>query len=303
MSQFSLPSLRLVIFTAGRPPNTTHTLIEAFKALGQQVLLVVTPRDPYHIYYGVIAYIGRDHDILVPNRMDRLPAMLAGLAPDLIFCSGFPLRFPPELLALPRLGCVNSHPSLLPKYRGPRPVFWQLMHGETQTGMTLHRMDADFNTGPILVQRTLDIAPHDDSLSMWEAFLKLEVSMLPEMLALVTKEAQGIPQPEDGASYAPLPGAAERQLDWTRPATQLYNQIRALAWEGAHALIDGQTMRVRRARVVCSLKVCASPGTLLACTAEGMLMQTGQDALMVTEYLSEDQIRRFAFPQKPGQEV
>jgi methionyl-tRNA formyltransferase len=161
-------------------------------------------------------------------------------------------------------------------------------------------MDTDFNTGPILLQRTLDIAPDDDALSMWNKFFQLEVSMLSEMLALVSAGAPGTPQPTLGASYAPLPGVAERQLDWTQPATQLYNQIRAQSWEGVRALIDGQIMLVRRSRVVCALKVSALPGTLLACTAEGMLVQTGEDALMVTEYLSEDQIRRSAFPKKLG---
>ena len=120
--------------------------------------------------------------------------------------------------------------------------------------------------------------------------------MLPAMLALAAAGTQGTPQPAIGASYAPSPDATERQLDWTCPATYLHNQIRALAWEGVHALIDGQAMLVRRSRVVDSPKVSATPGTLLACTAEGMLIQTGQDALMITGYVSEDQIRRFAFP-------
>src|SRR5947199_5517629 len=181
MSQFSLPSLRLILFTGGRPPNLTHTLLEAFSALGQQILLVVTSRDPYQIYYGTIAQANRDQNVLISNRMDRMLAMITGLAPDLIFCTSFPLRFPPELLALPRLGCVSSHTSLLPKYRGPRPVFWQFVHGETQTGITFHRMDVDLNTGPILIQRKLDITPDDDALSMWNKFLKLEALMLPEM--------------------------------------------------------------------------------------------------------------------------
>jgi methionyl-tRNA formyltransferase len=297
MSQLSLPSLRLVLFTGRRPPHQTQTLIEAFKALGQQVLLVVTSRDPY-IFYGVIAQTSHKQHILISNHTDPLPAILTGLAPDLIFCAGFPLRFPPELLALPRLGCVNSHASLLPKYRGPRPLFWQFIDGETQTGITFHRMDSDFNTGSILLQRELTITPDDDALSMWDKFLKLEVSMLPEMLTAVAAGVQGMPQPQIGTSYAPSLGTTEHRLDWIRPATYLHNQIRALSWEGVHALIDGQAMVVRRSRVVDSPNVSALPGTLLACTREGMLMQTGQDALMVTEYIPEDQISKLFLPKK-----
>src|SRR5262249_28475843 len=94
-------------------------------------------------------------------------------------------------------------------------------------------------------------------------------------------------------SSAPLLSASERQLDWTRPAQELHNQIRALALEGVRASIDGQAMFVYRSRVVASPQVSAVPGTLLACTSEGMLMQTGQDALMVTQYLYEDQMGQF----------
>jgi methionyl-tRNA formyltransferase len=294
MSQFSIPSLRLVLFTI-QPPFILNALVET---LGQQVLLVAVSPDPSHIYQGIIAQTSPSQNILVVNDMDQLPAMLSGLAPDLIFSLDFPLPFSPELLALPRLGCVNAHPSLLPKYRGPRPVFWQFIHGETQIGLTFHRMESGFYSGPILLQHELDIAPDDDARSMWGKILKLEVSMLPEMLALVAEGAPGTPQPTTEASDAPLLGPDERQLDWTRPATYLHNQIRALTLEGVQAVIDGQSLLVHRARVVASPKVSASPGTLLACTAEGILMQTGHDALMVTEYLSEDQIRRFAFPKK-----
>jgi len=294
MSQFSLPSLRLILFTT-QPPLMVKTLIEAFEAHGQQVLLQVTSPGLHH---SIIAPSNPKRDVLVSNHRDQLPAILSGLAPDLFFCAGFPLRLSPELLALPRLGCVNAHSSLLPKYRGPRPVFWQLMHGETQTGMTFHRMDTDFDTGPILVQHELDITPEDDARSIWDKLLKLEVSMLPEMLALISDGAPGTPQPTTGASYAPSPGVAERQLDWTRPATHLHNQIRALALEGVQTVIDGQAMLVRRARVVASPKVAAAPGILLACTAEGMLMQTGQDALMITEYIYENQIGQFFIPKK-----
>lgn len=327
MSQLSLPSLRLVLFTI-QPPLVINTLAET---LGQQIILiVVTPAsyhsnlcveeqassgpasqsvsgiDPmritsliagwYHMHQGIVAHSRPERNILAVNDMEHLPAMLSGLAPDLILSLDFPLSFPPEVLALPRLGCVNAHPSLLPKYRGPRPVFWQLMHGEMQTGLTFHRMVSDAYSGPILLQRKLDIASDDDARNVWGKILQLEVSMLPEVLALVAAGFPGTPQPTVEVSYAPMLGASERQLDWTRSATYLHNQIRALALEGVSAQIDGQAMLVYRARVVASPKVSASPGTLLACTTEGMLMQTGLGALMITEYIYQDQISKFFFP-------
>src|SRR5260221_9523072 len=124
----------------------------------------------------------------------------------------------PELLALPRLGCVNTHPSLLPRYRGPNPLFWQFMNGETQGGLTMHRMDVDFDTGPILVQRAIEIAPDDDVDNFFPKLLAIGQPMIPEMLQAVAAGVSGTPQPTEGASYAPLCKDTERWLDWTTPA-------------------------------------------------------------------------------------
>jgi methionyl-tRNA formyltransferase len=287
MSQSSLPSLRLIFFTM-QPPMLVNTLIEAFETLGQQVLLVVTASGkknrPTRAYQSQPANVYRKVDLLISSHVDQLAATLSGLAPDLIFVSGFPYRFPPSLLALPRLGCVNAHASLLPKYRGPHPLFWQFMNGETQTGMTIHRMDANFDTGPILVQRSLDIAADDDLRSLWPKLLDLEVSMLPEMLAAVAAGAKGTPQAAVGASYAPFPVENDYRLDWAHPASHLLRRIRGSGWKGAQATIDGQSVTVRRARVVHSIG--AAPGSLLACSTKEMLVQTGEDALLITEYTS-----------------
>ena len=298
-SQPSLPSLRLILFSAQRPP-IINTLVQAFEALGQQVILVVTSpgiqEQPFPTPACIIAYATFGQNILVARNMDRLPDMLSSLAPDLIFTSGFPLRFSRELLALPRLGCVNAHPSLLPKYRGLYPVLWHFLNNETEGGMTLHRMDGDFNTGPILVQRKQAIAPNDDIRSLWRKLIELEVSMLPEMLSLVAAGDPGTPQPSAGASYAPPIDPNEYQLDWTRPAHYLYNQVRAFAFLGTRAIIDGQPMLVRQARVF-DVKSSERPGSLLACSSQGVLVQTGQDALLVTEYVSEDEGMSSLFPQ------
>ena len=317
MSQPSLPSMRLILLTT-QPPTAVHSLIKAFQALGQQVVLVVTSPGSKHrpnpIYHGIVAISRGNVDTLVTSHMGQLPAILRGLAPDLIFTASFPFRFSPELLGLPSLGCVNAHFSLLPRYRGPNPLFWQFINGETQTGVTLHRMDADFNTGPILVQRELALAPNEDARSLWIKLVELEVSMLQEKLEAVASGYEGRPQPLAPSSYAPHCTEADYHLDWKRPATYLCNQIRALAWVGAQALIDGQNMRVRGACVVkheaspragaspppmrSKASVPPEPGRLLACSSEGILIQTGQDALLVTEYASADQSRMFVMPER-----
>ena len=293
MSLTTIPPMRLIVFST-LPPMAVNALLETLEAAGQHVLLLVTtpgPRTrPNEVYHHIIAEARRDLDIVVTSHLDRLPILLRGLAPDLLLVAGFPWRFPPALLALPRLGCVNAHPALLPRYRGPNPLFWQLMNGETQTGLTFHWMDADFDTGPMLLQRALDITSEDDVDSLFPKLLALGVPMIPEVLAAVAAGAPGIPQPSEGASYAPLCTEAERRLDWTCPATYLHNQIRGWGQEGARAEIDGHPFLVRRARVATLSPAMASSrsGTVLERLPEGMLVQTGQGALLLTEVASVD---------------
>ncbi len=283
----SLPSMRLIFFTV-QPAVVVNTIVSALEQMGQQVLLVVTTPGtktrPNDTYKDIASETRRDVDVLVTSHVRRLPALLAGLAPDAIFVAGFPWRLPPELLALPRLGCINTHPSLLPRYRGPNPLFWQLMNDEKAGGLTIHRMDGDFDTGPILVQRSFPIEPEDDVDSLYPKLLSLGAAMLPEALALVAAGAPGTPQPAEG-SYAPLCGEAERWLDWSRPAVYLRNQVRAWGQEGARAEIEGQPYRVYRARVVDLSPGLAKarPGMLLEHSNMGMLLNTGAGGLLLED--------------------
>ncbi len=285
MSQSSLPSLRIIFFS-NQLPAVVNAVIEGLQALGQQVPLLVTTagprRRPNQNYHQIVAHAPHDLDVLVTNHIDRLPTLLRSLEPDVIFTAGFPWRLPPALLELPRLGCINAHPALLPKYRGPDPLFWQLMNGEKQTGLTIHRMDADFDTGPILVQRAVDIAEDDDIDSIFAKLLPLGMPMLPLALASVARGDPGIPQPAEG-SYAPIPTEADRHLDWNRSATELRNQVRAWGSMGAFAEISGKPFLVRRARVV-SPPLAGQPGVLLDNSEGGLLVQTGHDALLIQDF-------------------
>ncbi|HLI05038.1 MAG TPA: formyltransferase family protein [Ktedonobacteraceae bacterium] len=285
MSQSALPSMRIIFFS-NQPPLVVNAIIEGLQALGQQVPLLVTTagprRRPNQNYHQIVALAPHDLDVLVTNHMERLPTLLRPLEPDVVFTAGFPWKLPPALLELPRLGSINAHPALLPKYRGPEPVFWQLMNGEKQTGLTIHRMDAEFDTGPILVQRAIDISDDDDADSIFVKLLPLGMPMLPLALASVARGDPGIPQPEEG-SYAPIPGEADRHLDWSRSAVALRNQVRAWGSRGAFAGISGKIFLVRRARVI-SPPLEAQPGILLDNSEGGLLVQTGHDALLIQDF-------------------
>ena len=198
-----------------------------------------------------------------------------------------------DLLTLPRLGCVNVHPAPLPRYRGPDPLFWQVMNGETEVGMTVHRMDADFDTGAILAQGTAPIGPEDDIDDVNEKLLPLGQPLLVEAFTAIMQGAPGRPQPTEGGSYAPVRTEADRILDWSRNANQLHNQVRAWGSLGAYAMVDGRKWLVRRARVVDAGTGATGgePGSAVSRSEDGMLVRTG-DGLLLMQNLEPGTGRR-----------
>jgi methionyl-tRNA formyltransferase len=285
----ALPSMRVVFFTS-LDSQTANGLLQLFDAFGQQVVLVVVtsgpPARPTVAYKDVVANIRPGIDVLVTSHIKRLPRLLRGLEPDLIFVAGFPWRLPPELIALPRLGSINTHPALLPRYRGPDPVFWQVMNGETETGLTVHRIEPEFDTGPILAQVRVPILPDDDPDSIFAKLAPLGPALFTQALAAVAANEPGRPQPLEGASYAPLRTAADRILDWTRPAAQLRNQVRAWGSAGARATLDGQQWIVKQAHLADPRppgRPPAAPGQVIARGPDGLLVQTGDGLLHLGE--------------------
>ena len=132
-----------------------------------------------------------------------------------------------QILTMPRLGCVNAHGSLLPKYRGAAPIQWCLYHGETETGIDTMQMDAGMDTGPVLLEGKRAIGLLDNALDLAKDLAAMSAELLPATLKQL-KAGTLIPQPQNdaAATNAPLIQKADYQLDWTRPAIALHNQIR-----------------------------------------------------------------------------
>lgn len=131
------------------------------------------------------------------------------------------------ILDMPRLGCINGHGSILPKYRGAAPIQWCLYHGETETGITTMQMDAGMDTGPMLLKATTPIGLFDNALDLAKTLSQLTADLLVEtLLGLEAGTIQPIPQDDAQATYAPLIQKQDYQLDWTRSALALHNQIR-----------------------------------------------------------------------------
>jgi len=287
----TLPPLRVIYFSS-QPPETTNSVAGLLQQMGLKVLLVITtpgpPARPMTAYKEVAANPPPGVDVLVTNHIKRLAPMLRGLEPDLIFVTGFPWRLPPELLVLPRLGSINTHPALLPRYRGPDPLFWQVMNGEPEVGLTVHRMDAEFDEGPILAQGSAPVGPDEEIEEVVEKLPALAGTLVVQGLMAAIAGEKGTPQPTEGASYARLRTEADRVLDWSRTARQLHNQVRAWGAQGAFADIDGQRWLVRHSRVIEENNPAKGEvGRIVDRAGEGVVVQAGDGLLRLEEVVPE----------------
>lgn len=207
------------------------------------------------------------------------------LRPDVIVVAAFGQILPPALLALPRLGCVNVHASLLPKYRGAAPIQWALLNDERETGVTIMKMDAGLDTGDILAQRATPILPEDNAATLHDRLAHLGAELLLETLpAWAAGRIQPRPQPEQGVSLAPKLRKEDGRIDWRLPARALWNRIRAFTpWPGAFTFLPGnprpQRLRIWEATVTTGR---GAPGEILSADRAGIVAACGQDALRVT---------------------
>jgi methionyl-tRNA formyltransferase len=172
--------------------------------------------------------------------------LLKQVAPDCIVIIAYGQIIPARLLDIPKFGWINLHASLLPKYRGAAPINWAIANGETQTGVTTMRIDAGMDTGGILLQQEVDIAPEETATELAESMAEAGA---PLMLATLRGLAEGKlilrPQNNDEASYAPLLKKEDGQIDWNRPAQEIYNRMRGFApWPGAYTSFRGQTCQL-----------------------------------------------------------
>jgi methionyl-tRNA formyltransferase len=289
-------SWRIVVFT-NIPGGVIYSLVnEVVRPLGHRVVGVVTSPGPKRrrssTYLEVVAAVPPGIDVIVSNHPEHWSAMLAPLRPDLIVSGGFPWRIPSEVLALPRLGAINMHAALLPRYRGPAAVEWALRNGDAEMGFTVHRLSPDFDTGPILAQVRIPIADDDDIDSLVAKFGPVLPGLLGQALERVARGDPGEAQDEAKATYAGLFEDAWRTIDWGQPARTIHNQVRSWTGQrdiplGAFGAIDGETLQITKTRL---LPVESQPGepivagTVLRRDNERMVVQCGDGAIEILKW-------------------
>jgi len=243
--------------------------------------------------------------LLQPGRArdDAFIGELRSLAPDLIVVVAYGQILPPAILDLPRHGCLNVHTSLLPKYRGAAPIQWAIANGEKETGVTIMKMDAGLDTGPILAQRRTPIESGDDAATLHDRLGRLGAELLLATLPdYVAGKIQPQPQPAEGVSHAPKIKKEDGRMDWSLPAQTIVNRLRAFTpWPGAFTFLPEPVGRASpRAEANISERLAGSlapPQLLKIWKAEVVEAAAGRDSAL---RCPDAAARRPYLEEKPG---
>jgi len=221
--------------------------------------------------------------------------------PDLLVVVAYGLILPGEALLIPRFGSLNIHASLLPRWRGAAPVQRAILAGDTQSGVTIMRMDEGLDTGPILLQRPIPIGSRDTTGTLQARLATLGARALLEALPLVTEVDRSTPQSGDGVTYAAKIQKSEARISWGRAAVELDRQIRAFnPWPIAETTLEGETLRIHAAYAVADAPEDAEdpsqgsalrglagsaivPGTITGVRSDGLTVRCGRGSLVLTE--------------------
>lgn len=203
---------------------------------------------------------------------------------------------PADVLATPRLGCVNVHASLLPRWRGAAPIQWAIVSGDTRTGVCLMQMDVGMDTGPVLAERALDIEENETGGELFARLASVASALVREELPrFVRGELTATAQASEGATHARMIQKADGALDFRQGARAVHDRARGFhPWPGAFALLDGRVVKIHRTRVVAPSGVLGEPGRVVATSHEGIVVACGEGAVQLEELQPEGKKRMSA---------
>ena len=217
---------------------------------------------------------------------------IRGLAPDVIVVVAYGQILPRDVLEVPRLGCLNLHASLLPRWRGAAPIQAAIAAGDCETGITVMYMDEGLDTGDILLQRDVEIMPNDTGGSLHDRLAQIAPeSLLQSLRLLAAGKAPRIPQDNARATYAPKLKREHGQINWSESAEAIERKIRAYnPWPGTFMRVDGQNLKVFSASVV---DLSGEPGEVLR-NDKDLIVAAGKGALSLAEVQLEGKRRMSA---------
>ena len=231
-----------------------------------------------------------DYDIIQPEavRLPHVQAHIKHLDPDIIVVVAFGQILPKAILCAAKKGAVNLHASLLPKYRGPAPIQWAVINGESETGLTTMIMDEKMDTGDILLSETVHISKNDTSQTLHDRLATTGAELLVRTLKDLDKNTiQPVPQDHTHATYAPMLKKNDGLIDWLLPAEKIDAFIRGMnPWPGAFTRIDNRRLKIFHVKVEASVSD-ETPGTVVKGFPDELWVATGTHVLSISEIQSE----------------
>ncbi len=225
----------------------------------------------------------------------RFPELFRELAPDAAVVVAYGRLIPADLLGVPAHGFVNLHPSLLPRHRGPSPIQWVLVTGDRVTGVTTMLIDEGMDTGPILLQRRVEIGEGETAEDLGRRLAEIGAELVVETLdGLEEDRLEPVPQPEDGATVTPMLRRSFGKVDWNLPARQIVNRLRGFTpWPGLFSTLRGGRVKLHGLEVVEPAPPGEEPpGTVLEASPEGIVVRCGRGtAVRITEIQREGRRR------------
>ena len=221
-----------------------------------------------------------DTPIVQPDRpgSEAFLATLSALEPDLAIVAAYGRMLPDAVLAVPRFGTINIHPSLLPKYRGAAPVQRAVIAGETETGVSIMRLVREMDAGPVFARRTRPIAPDETSAAVEADLARIGAELLLEVIRDL-EAGTAVEQPQDhaAATFAPRLAREDGEIDWRASAAAIHNLVRGLhPWPHASSVLEGARYLIHRTAIASSARrQPQAPGTLVEASGDRLLVSTG----------------------------
>jgi len=281
----------LSLIFAGTPEFSVPAL-EALIASRHRVLAVYTQPDRpagrgQQVTMSAVKQCALRHQLPIeqPSTLKEVAAVerLAQWSADLMIVVAYGLLLPKTVLETPRLGCVNIHASLLPRWRGAAPIQRAIQAGDKESGVTIMQMDVGLDTGPMLLERVTPIGSRETAATLHDRLAVLGAEAIVEAIdAIAAGTATPRAQPQEGATYAAKIRKEEALIDWSRPASEIDRLVRAFnPWPIAETRWNGQQLRVWDALPLAT-KSSAAPGTVIATSAAGIDVATGEGVLQLT---------------------
>ena len=220
----------------------------------------------------------------VKARDEEFVTLLKELNPDLIVVVAFGQILPKSILDIPKLGCINVHVSILPKYRGAAPINWVIINGEKKTGVTTMYMDEGLDTGDMILTSEFDLDNEITAGQLHDKMAILGAKTLKETIELIEKgEAPRIPQNHDEFTYAPIMNKSLGNINWNNSAHDIHNLVRGVnPWPSAYTTYNGITMKIWKTEVLNEVSE-KTPGTILNVDKDGIKISTKDNTILVKE--------------------